>query len=109
MSKFKLRSGEVPGFGFQIGADGLIEFGETGLRIIVRQVSHGERTSMAKAERFERPELLISNCVIEPKIAIEDVTDLPGDVAQAMLDTIMELSGMGEKEGPEKKDSPPTN
>lgn len=78
-------------------------------KLIVRQLTHGERHAFAEAVKEDRkagPMFLLVTCATHhdgSAITGADIADMPSDLAEAALDKIMSLSGMVKDE---KKVSP---
>lgn len=86
----------------------------------VRQLTQSERAEFAASSQkikkgemqpIELPPLVVGFAAINPKLTKEEVADMPGDLMDACVDRIMELSGLGDDDKapaaagtPEKKD-----
>lgn len=73
----------------------------------VRELTQKERSefgSRAATDRYRGPPVLASLGAIEPKLTEEEWAEEPAEVVEAVVDEIMELSGMSKKKGdPEKE------
>jgi hypothetical protein len=66
----------------------------------VRELTHSERLQWVRAiseDKFRGPQLLVSLGSLEPKFSEEEAGDLPSDVVQAIVDKVLNLSGLDKK------------
>ncbi len=73
--------------------------------IRVRELTHGERIKWVKTvgeDQMRGPACIVALGALEPKLTEEEVGELPADVVSAVVEKIMELSGMLRK--PDQKE-----
>ena len=79
-----------------------------GESVRVREMTHAERlqwVQVATEDRWAGPALLLSLCILDPKMTEEEAGALPGEVVQVISNAVMKLSGLAvtEKEKAEKE------
>jgi hypothetical protein len=81
-----------------------------GEELRVREITHAERLQWVRTiqeDKFRGPGLLVSFGALDPKFSEEEAGELPNDVVTALVDKIMEISGLAgkEEEGSKSKQS----
>lgn len=77
------------------------------MEVRVRELTHGERgkfAAEASKDSYRGPSLIAAMGAVEPKQTEEEWAGEPADVVQAVVDAILELSGMKSKEGAPQKE-----
>lgn len=93
MSKFKLKEDTVE---------------VRGVDVRVRELTQKERTKWletATVDRFITPAMLMSMCSLDPTWTLEEAREEPADVAEIIVDKIMELSNISTKKDQKGKQS----
>jgi hypothetical protein len=80
-----------------------------GEELRVREITHAERLQWVRTiqeDKFRAPGLLVSFGTLDPKFTEDEAGELPNDVVTALVDKIMEISGLekgSKKEGGKEK------